>query len=221
MSTYPWFSIPRYDDVKKIGIDRDCYKERRFPYSNDLVKIWNRYTFIHFCICRMEKENTGLQVEYTTKEYWDQRYAEDNDVYEWVMDYESLKVFDIERFVKTSDSILVPGCGNSNLTRDMYTDGYHSITAIDISDVVIQKNRKRDRDIPLIRYEVMDCFNMTFPDSTFDVAIDKSTLDTFLCSEELFNKIPSYLDGIARVLKENGTFLVLSFNPPETVWNLG
>ena len=67
----------------------------------------------------------------------------------------------------------------------------------------------------------MDCFNMTFPDSTFDVAIDKSNLDTFLCSEELFNKIPSYLDGIARVLKENGTFLVLSFNPPETVWNLG
>ena len=79
--------------MKKIGIDRDCYKERRFPYSlditchpsihNDLVKIWNRYTFIHFCICRMEKENTGLQVEYTTKEYWDHRYAEDNEVYEW------------------------------------------------------------------------------------------------------------------------------------------
>lgn len=83
------------------------------------------------------------------------------DLSERVMDYESLKVFDIERFVKTSDSILVPGCGNSSsnflspfmtdLTRDMYTDGYHSITAIDISDVVIQKNRKRDRDIPLIR----------------------------------------------------------------------
>ena len=120
--------------MKKIGIDRDSYEERRFLYSlnityhssihNDLVKIWNRYTLIHFCVCRMEKESAGVQTEYTTKEYWDRRYAEDSGVYEWyafafclserVMDYKSLKVFDIERFVKTSDSILLPGCGNSS-----------------------------------------------------------------------------------------------------------
>lgn len=58
---------------------------------------------------------------------------------------------------------------------------------------------------------------MTYPSSSFDVVIDKSTLDTFLCSEELFNRIPEYLSGIANVLKPNGKLLLISINPPEAV----
>ena len=39
---------------------------------------------------------------------------------------------------------------NVELTRDMYLDGYHNLTAIDISEVVIQQAKERDRDIPEI-----------------------------------------------------------------------
>ena len=53
--------------------------------------------------------------------------------------------------------------------------------------------------------------------SSFDCVIDKSTLDTFLCSEELFNHIPDYLEGILQVLKQNGYLLLISINPPEAV----
>lgn len=58
---------------------------------------------------------------------------------------------------------------------------------------------------------------MTYPPSSFDVVIDKSTLDTFLCSEDLFNRIPEYLSGIANVLKQNGKLMLISINPPEAV----
>ena len=63
----------------------------------------------------------------------------------------------------------------------------------------------------------MDCFDMKYTPSSFDCVIDKSTLDTFLCSEELFNHIPDYLEGILQVLKQNGYLLLISINPPEAV----
>ena len=58
---------------------------------------------------------------------------------------------------------------------------------------------------------------MTFNDHSFDVVIDKSTVDTFLCSEEMIEQIPSYLQGVCRVLKAGGIFLVVSFNEPDVV----
>ena len=115
------------------------------------------------------------------------------------------------------------------LTRDMYLDGYHNLTAIDISEVVIQQAKERDRDIPAITCicngfvrnkcvdEVMDCFNLSYPDGTFNVILDKSTLDTFLCSEEMFDKIPKYLEGVSRTLAKDGVFMVISFNEPSVV----
>lgn len=65
-----------------------------------------------------------METEYTSKEYWDERYNSSEMSYDWyfynqvlilcrTMDYETFKVFDIDRFVKKSDSILFPGCGNS------------------------------------------------------------------------------------------------------------
>ena len=63
----------------------------------------------------------------------------------------------------------------------------------------------------------MDCFNITFPSESFSVVIDKSMLDTFLCSEASCNNIPRYLSGVTRVLKPGGFFLIASFNSPEMV----
>lgn len=42
----------------------------------------------------------------------------------------------------------------------MYMDGYHNLTAIDISEVVIRQARERDKDLPSIRcifYEFDGC----------------------------------------------------------------
>ena len=44
-------------------------------------------------------------------------------------------------------------------------------------------------------YEVMDVTDMKYPDSSFDVAIDKSTIDALLCGDN------AYL-MVAKMLKE-------------------
>lgn len=58
---------------------------------------------------------------------------------------------------------------------------------------------------------------MTYPADSFDAVIDKSTLDTFLCSEEMLEQIPLYLKGVSKVLKAGGVFIVISFNEPDVV----
>ena len=113
------------------------------------------------------------------------------------------------------------------MTREMYLDGYHSIWAIDYSKVVIEQLKKRDKDLQGIQCSgwqgctridsVMDCFDISFPSESFDVVIDKSMLDTFLCSEATCNSIPSYFNGVKKVLKPGGVFLVASFNSPDMV----
>lgn len=196
----------------------------------------------------MDSVDSDERIDYTSKEYWDKRYSSNETSYDWysdiwellfnrTMDYNTFKVFDIDRFVKRTDLILFPGCGNSCqstsfylllvMCRDMYIDGYHHITAFDYSETVINRCIERDKECSSLRCspivfvwtvdEIMDCFKMTYPPSSFDVVIDKSTLDTFLCSEDLFNRIPEYLSGIANVLKQNGKLMLISINPPEAV----
>lgn len=38
-------------------------------------------------------------------------------------------------------------------------------------------------------YEVMDICSMTYQDNSFDVAIDKSTIDALLCGDNAFLKV--------------------------------
>ena len=52
----------------------------------------------------------------------------------------------LHKYVKTSDKILMVGCGNSQLSENMYDVGYRQITNIDISDIVIRQMCDRHRE---------------------------------------------------------------------------
>ena len=62
----------------------------------------------------------------------------------------------------------------------MYDDGYEHITNMDISPVVIEDMKERNLDRPNMVWEVMDVMNMEYKDESFDIAIDKSTIDALL-----------------------------------------
>ena len=77
------------------------------------------------------------------------------------------------------------GCGNSLMTEQMYDDGYHQITNIDISKTCIKNMSLRNqKSRPGLKWEVMDVRNLSYPDETFDVIIDKCTIDAILCSKK-------------------------------------
>ena len=90
--------------------------------------------------------------------------------------------------------ILVLGCGNADFSEDLYDDGYTNVVNVDISSVVIGQMQDRNLERPLMEWKVMDVTDMSeFESNSFDIAIDKSTIDALLCGDDSFLKVAEML----------------------------
>ena len=86
---------------------------------------------------------------YGDAKYWDERYARKDmsDTFDWLEGYSQLKEILVQFLPNQQKSkILVLGCGNAEFSEDMYDDGYTDITNIDISNVVIEKMKERNKE---------------------------------------------------------------------------
>jgi ubiquinone/menaquinone biosynthesis C-methylase UbiE len=61
----------------------------------------------------------------------------------------------------------------------------------------------------------MDVRDLKYADSTFDLAIDKSTIDAILCGEKSFVNLAIMLKEVQRVLKDDGIYMIISYGQPE------
>ncbi|TVY47578.1 Endothelin-converting enzyme [Lachnellula occidentalis] len=125
--------------------------------------------------------------ELTYPEYWNKRYiSEQKDAatlgsYEWFRNFEKLHPFLNKHLPAPCENphILHLGCGNSTLTADLHDTGYKTQTSIDFSPVVINAMSAKYAGLNTT-WSVMDVRAIQFPESSIDVAIDKSTLDAML-----------------------------------------
>ncbi|TNY20214.1 S-adenosyl-L-methionine-dependent methyltransferase [Rhodotorula diobovata] len=159
--------------------------------------------------------------EYGTQQYWDARYAQE-DSFDWCKRYADVRHL-IRRFVPNRDAhIVMLGCGNSTLSRDMYDDGYRHISNIDYSPVVIDKMAAANADCDGMTWTVGDIRALPFADGSVDVCIDKATMDAMLTGEkDPWNPPPeavadcrAEVDEVVRVLRPDGIFLYLTFGQP-------
>jgi 2-polyprenyl-3-methyl-5-hydroxy-6-metoxy-1,4-benzoquinol methylase len=90
--------------------------------------------------------------EYGKKLYWDERFAQE-DNFEWLVGYKQV-ASQLSQFLKSSDKILVVGCGNSNFSSDLYDAGYLSIINIDFSQVVIDIMKEKNKDRTQMEWKV-------------------------------------------------------------------
>jgi len=63
-------------------------------------------------------------------------------------------------------------------------------------------------------FEVMDVRAMTYGDSSFDLVIDKSTIDSLMCSDNPITNVGHMLEHVYRVLTANGIYLIVSYAEP-------
>jgi EEF1A lysine methyltransferase 4 len=63
--------------------------------------------------------------------------------------------------------------------------------------------------------EVADCRNLKYAQQTFDIVLDKATLDCFFCGENSYEKVNQILKEIYRVLKPKGVYIFISYGGPE------
>jgi ubiquinone/menaquinone biosynthesis C-methylase UbiE len=153
--------------------------------------------------------------EYAEHRYWERRYEQEPTDYDWLLSFADLADL-IREFVRESDALLVPGCGNAPFSPDLYDGGFCNQTAIDFSKVVIDQMRARygrDGSVKqtLIDFQVMDARHLDFADEIFDAVLDKSLIDTIICSGD-DRTVSEMLRECCRVLKPGGIHIILSLN---------
>ena len=153
---------------------------------------------------------------YGDPEYWEKRYEEqEGRTFDWLEDYEALKDM-IESIASRESKILMLGCGNAEISEDMYNDGYKHIHNIDISAVVIEQMKSRNYNKPEMTWEVMDVTDLKLPPNSYDLAIDKSTIDALLCGEDAYLNVAKMTREVQKVLKVGGYYMAISYGTPET-----
>nr|XP_043621862.1 EEF1A lysine methyltransferase 4 [Erigeron canadensis] len=177
-------------------------------------------------------------LSYLDPNYWNERFSSE-DHYEWLKDYSHFQHL-IQQNIKPSSSVLELGCGNSQLCDELYKDGITDLTCIDLSSVAVEKTQKRlllkgYKDIKVLEGDML---NLSFADESFDVVIEKGTMDVlFVDSGDPWNPRPevvsramAMLQGVHRVLNPHGIFISIAFgqphfrrplyNAPEFTWSI-
>jgi EEF1A lysine methyltransferase 4 len=163
-------------------------------------------------------QNTLNRNVYASSSWWNDRFkTEGKRTFDWYVSFKELSPILKALVLPISSRILVVGCGNSRLSLDMYKAGYKNITNIDIAESVIStmKEMAIKEEIGLeMEWIVGDATSMTnVDDQSFDLVIDKGTLDAVLCGSgyEVPNKL---LQEMYRVVKNGAPVLVVTHSGP-------
>ena len=148
-------------------------------------------------------------------DYWDARYTKDPEPYDWYLTFNEVRPLLeplLHRNLETK--ILNVGCGNSEFGTRLYQEGFRFIMNIDFSGVVIRQMLERTEKVGWPKFQVMDAQDIKFSTASFDLAVDKGTLDSIMCGESAGEKIRKSLLEIYRVLRPQGVFVCFSHGHP-------
>ncbi|MBW02722.1 Methyltransferase-like protein 13, partial [Eschrichtius robustus] len=151
--------------------------------------------------------------EFGSIDYWEKFFQQrGKKAFEWYGTYLELCGL-LHKYIKPREKVLVIGCGNSELSEQLYDVGYQDIVNIDISEVVIKQMKERNAGRrPQMSFLKMDMTQMEFPDASFQVVLDKGTLDAVLTDEEekTLQQVDRMLVEVGRVLQVGGRYLCIS-----------
>ncbi|XP_043076183.1 eEF1A lysine and N-terminal methyltransferase isoform X2 [Puntigrus tetrazona] len=106
--------------------------------------------------------------------------------------------------------VLVVGCGNSELSEQLYDVGYHQLTNIDISETVVSHMNQRNAERrPDLTFQQLDATQTGFDSGSFQAALDKGTLDA-MASEEDGELAGRMLAEVGRVLAVGGRYVCVT-----------
>lgn len=158
---------------------------------------------------------------YGLKRYWEARYVRRRghdtrgEADEWLLDWEQLRGL-LPRI--RSASVLDLGCGASAFLRDLREQGgaRGRLVGIDYAASAVSLCR-RERAARGVAYLQMDTRSMTFRSRSFDVVLDKATLDGQLCGR---GSAAATCREVGRVLRPGGTYVLVTWRGPGRVGGL-
>lgn len=153
--------------------------------------------------------------EYSKAQFWEDRMKETKGFFDWYVEFDELKRYIAKTNITEESKILMVGCGNSKLSEQMYDAGYKNIVNVDIAPSIVNLMKDyHDKKEKFMEWEVMDCTAMTYKDESFDLVIDKGTIDAVICGDDLS---PSLLitREMCRVTKKSGHIVLVSNSAPQ------
>uniref|UniRef100_A0A3Q2FG57 eEF1A lysine and N-terminal methyltransferase n=1 Tax=Cyprinodon variegatus TaxID=28743 RepID=A0A3Q2FG57_CYPVA len=148
--------------------------------------------------------------EFSSAEYWERFFKKRGErAFEWYGDYNKLCGV-LHKYIKVQDKVLVVGCGNSELSEQLYDVGYKHLTNIDISETVVtHMNQRNSERRPDLTFHQVDATQTPYEDASFQAALDKGTLDA-MASEEEGALARRMITEVSRVLKVGGRYVCVT-----------
>ncbi|XP_043986560.1 eEF1A lysine and N-terminal methyltransferase isoform X1 [Gambusia affinis] len=148
--------------------------------------------------------------EFSSAEYWERFFKKRGErAFEWYGDYNKLCGV-LHKYIKVQDKVLVVGCGNSELSEQLYDVGYKHLTNIDISETVVAHMNQRNAERrPDLTFHQVDATQTPYEDASFQAALDKGTLDA-MASEEEGALARRMITEVGRVLKVGGRYVCVT-----------
>ena len=112
----------------------------------------------------------------------------------------------IESFVSEQKALgktLEVGCGNGTYSKILILEA-ENLTATDFSDEMVAVAKERLKGVENVSVEKANCFNLSYPDSSFNTVFMANLLHIIREPEK------AVAEG-KRVLKKNGRLIVISF----------
>lgn len=158
----------------------------------------------------------GQETKYATQSYWEERYVQlannassREDVgFEWFLSYDAMRPL-LQAIIRKRDAaILDVGCGTSSLLADLRHNGHTGrLVGIDYAASAIEASRRVIGDVE-VELKCANVLDMDFEDQSFDVVVDKGTIDAIMCGDR--HTVTLACAQIARVLKAGGRFVLCS-----------
>lgn len=153
-----------------------------------------------------EKANSKMNSE---KEYWSQRYREENTGWDIGEPSPPLKTY-IDQLTDKDIKILIPGAGNAYEAEYLFQKGFHNVDVLDISREPLRAFAKKNSSFPKQQLIEGNFFDF---EGQYDLIVEQ----TFFCS---FPPHPetrhSYANKIYDLLKPKGKLVGLWFDIPLT-----
>ncbi|KAG7514952.1 hypothetical protein JOB18_046239 [Solea senegalensis] len=148
--------------------------------------------------------------EFSSAEYWESFFKKRGEkAFEWYGDYNKLCGV-LHKYIKVQDKVLVVGCGNSELSEQLYDVGYKHLTNIDISETVVTHMNQRNAECrPGLTFQQVDATQTPYEDASYGAALDKGTLDA-MASEEEGALAKNMLTEVGRVLSVGGRYVCVT-----------
>ncbi|KAF7977713.1 hypothetical protein HWV62_2986 [Athelia sp. TMB] len=124
--------------------------------------------------------------DYGTQEYWEERYKKENGEVSF-------------------DWFLTPERCLPIMHVSMYDQGWKNIVNIDYSSALIaQMKDKHSASRPEMEWHEMDIRKLTFEDDSFDVALDKGTMDALMTGKgDVWDPSEEVVNNVTREVSES------------------